>query len=74
MFDHRNLVYICTMLECIEKAFIYSEEFSTASDFLWKNDQVNFNATWGVLLVIGEEAKKMTRELKQALQYTLSRE
>lgn len=65
MFDHRNLVYVCTMLECIEKAFIYSEAFSNASDFLWENSQINFNATWGLLLVVGEESKKITPELKQ---------
>lgn len=65
MYSEKHLSYICTMLECIEKAFIYSEGFLNASDFLWENNQINFNATWGVLLVIGEEAKKITPEMKR---------
>lgn len=64
MFSSRNLVYICTILECIEKIFIYVGGFSKASEFEWANDQLNFNATWGLLLVVGEESKKIDVGLK----------
>ncbi len=33
MFD-KNLLYIFTMLECIEKCWIYTEEFDNDYDFL----------------------------------------
>lgn len=64
MFSHRNFTYICTILECIEKIFIYSIGFSDAITFAWANDQLNFNATCSLLLVIGEESKKIDSKLK----------
>ncbi len=38
MFD-KNLLHIFTMLECIEKCWIYTEEFDNAYNFLWANEQ-----------------------------------
>lgn len=64
MFSSRNLIYICTILECIEKIFIYSDGFSDATEFAWANNQLNFNGTWGLLLVVGEESKKIDSVLK----------
>ncbi|GAB3756575.1 HepT-like ribonuclease domain-containing protein [Spirosoma pomorum] len=64
MFSNRNLTYICTLLECIEKIFLYSDGFNDATEFALANDQLNFNATWGLLLVVGEESKKIDKELK----------
>ncbi|AQG80923.1 DUF86 domain-containing protein [Spirosoma montaniterrae] len=65
MFDKRNITYICTILECIEKVFIYGDGFTDATQFMWAQDQLNFNATWGLLLVIGEESKKLDSDLKK---------
>lgn len=64
MFSNKNLTYICTILECIEKIIIYTQGFSVADDFVWANDQLNYNATWSLLLVIREEAKKIDKVLK----------
>ncbi|QMW02753.1 HepT-like ribonuclease domain-containing protein [Spirosoma foliorum] len=64
MYSGRNLVHICTILECIEKIFIYIDGFSDATALAWANDQLNFNAAWGLLLVIGEESKKIESSLK----------
>ena len=66
MFGNRNLTYICTILECIEKVFIYTEGFTDATEFGWANEQLNFNATWGLLLVVGEESKKIDPALKSS--------
>lgn len=65
MYSNRNITFICTILECIEKAFIYSHNFADADSFAWANDQMNFNATWGLLLAIGEESKKIDADLKK---------
>lgn len=64
MYNSRNLSYVCTMLECIEKVFIYSSPFDNVEDFIWANDQQNYNATWGLLLAVGEESKRLESELK----------
>ena len=64
MYANKNLTYICTVLECIEKIAIYTKDFTNAADFVWANDQLNYNATWSLLLVIGEESKKIDKELK----------
>lgn len=64
MYTSRNLAYVCTMLECIEKNFLHSGSFSNVEDFVWANDQQNYNASWGLLLVIGEESKQLEPDLK----------
>lgn len=64
MFSNKNLTYICTILECIEKIITYTQGFSVADDFVRANDQLNYNATWSLLLVIREEAKKIDKVLK----------
>ncbi|GAB3924361.1 hypothetical protein GCM10028804_24450 [Larkinella terrae] len=66
MYNSRNLAYVCTMLECIEKIFLYSNPFLSVEDFVWANDQQNYNASWGLLLVIGEESKHLDPALKNA--------
>lgn len=65
MYDERNLVYLLTMLEAIEKIKIYSSEFENADDFLWANQQLNFNGTVTLLIAIGEESKKIDAKLKE---------
>ncbi|MCX6584542.1 MAG: DUF86 domain-containing protein [Candidatus Aminicenantes bacterium] len=65
MLDENNLVYILTILESIEKIKIYSNEFGNADDFLWANQQLNFNGTVNLLIAIGEESKKIDAKLKE---------
>lgn len=64
MYSVRNLTYILTILEAIEKAKIYTEDILDAEEFLNANDQLNFNACQTLLLVIGEESKKIDENLK----------
>ena len=64
----KDLVYIFTILEAIEKIFIYSFKFEKADKFYWENDQINFNATVNLLIAIGEEVKKIDNSLKSQYQ------
>ena len=65
MYDEKNFVYVLTILEAIEKIKIYSSEFANADDFLWANQQLNFNGTVNLLIAIGEESKKIDPKLKK---------
>ncbi len=64
MFDSKNLVHILTMLEAIEKIFIYSKDFKDSETFYFANKQLNFNASVNLLIAIGEENKKIDENLK----------
>ena len=64
MYSKDNLVYILTILEAIEKIFIYSGQFENANVFFQANDQLNYNASNNLLLAIGEESKKINSQLK----------
>jgi len=66
MFDSKNILYILTMLEAIEKIFIYSNEFDDEEKFYFANKQLNFNATVNLLIAIGEENKKLDDGLKKS--------
>lgn len=65
MYDENNLIYILTILESIEKIKIYSNKFDDADDFLWGNEQLNFNGSVNLLIAIGEESKKIDAKLKE---------
>ena len=64
MFDSKNVLYIVTMLEAIEKIFIYSADFEDEEEFYFANKQLNFNATVNLLIAIGGENKKIDDNLK----------
>jgi len=65
MFDSRNMLYILTILEAIEKIFLYCDSFQNEEQFYYANKQLNFNATVNLLIAIGEENKKIDEKLKQ---------
>ena len=65
MYSDKNLIYILTILEAIEKLQIYTGKFSNAHDFWLADDQLNFNASSNLLLAIGEETKKIDEKLKE---------
>jgi uncharacterized protein with HEPN domain len=58
MFSDKNLAYILTTLEAIEKINLYTKDFIDPEVFYEANDQLNFNATYNLLIVVGEESKK----------------
>ena len=45
MYENRSLISILTILECIEKIFIYTKDFDNPVDFIWANEQKELNAT-----------------------------
>lgn len=72
MYDSKNLIHICTMLECIEKAYVYTKDFDNPVDFIWANDQKELNAVISLFIAIGEESKKIDTKLKEAVISELS--
>lgn len=65
MYEKKNFTYILTTLEAIEKIYLYTNDFRDADEFYHANDQMNFNACQALLLVIGEESKKINQDLKE---------
>ncbi|MDD5212200.1 MAG: DUF86 domain-containing protein [Sulfuricurvum sp.] len=65
MYDEKNLIYIMTMLECTEKVWIYSGKYTTASDFIWADEQQPLNGVISLFIAIGEESKKIDKNLKK---------
>jgi uncharacterized protein with HEPN domain len=65
MYDKRNFTYILTILEAIEKIYIYTKDIKSADELYTHNEQMNFNACQILLLVIGEETKKIAENLKE---------
>jgi len=64
MYSDSNIVHLISILEAIEKCFIYSEGFADHNEFRWYNDQLNFNACVTLLIAIGEETKNIDENLK----------
>ncbi len=64
MYKKQNLTYVLTMLEAIEKIFLYTQDIKDADDFFTKNQQMNFNACQTLLLLIGEEVRKIDEGLE----------
>ena len=64
MFSSKNLTYILTILEAIEKISYYSKDFKDEEEFYFANKQLNFNATVNLLIAIGGENKKIDDNLK----------
>lgn len=64
MYEKKNFTYIMTTLEAIEEIFLYARDFNNPDHFFEANEQMNFNASQILLLVIGEEVKKINNELK----------
>jgi uncharacterized protein with HEPN domain len=61
----KNIVFILTILESIEKIKIYTHHFNDADEFYSSDDQLQFNAVLKLLSVIGEECNKIDSGLMQ---------
>ena len=68
-YSEKNILYLLTILECIEKIDIYTIEYITTKELLEANDQQPFNATSHLLLVIGEETGKLEESLKEEIAF-----
>ncbi len=60
----KNIIYIISIISCIDKIKLYTEEFKDHTSFLNSNDQLNYNASLTLLLTIGEESKKIDSNIK----------
>ena len=65
MYDKINVAYVLTCLEAIEKLFLYTDGIDSAEALLQKDEQLVFNACQTLLMVIGEETKKITEDAKE---------
>ena len=72
MYDDKNLIHIFTMLECCEKAWLYTKDFSEPTNFILANEQKELNAVISLFIAIGEESKKIDINLKKAVTMDLS--
>lgn len=68
-YSEKNILYLLTILECIEKIHVYTKNYSNAKDLLSANDQQPFNAASHLLLVIGEETGKLELNLKEEIAF-----
>ncbi len=66
MYNYKNLLYIVSAIAAAEKAMHYSQKFTTALEFLEADEQVYFNASITLLIAIGEEVKKIDKQLLQS--------
>ena len=62
---NKNVVYILTVLEAIEKIHVYVKDFTDANSLYSANNQLEFNASLALLMAIAEESKKVDEELKE---------
>lgn len=60
---NNNLLFLLTILQCIENIRIYASGYKNHEDFLWRNDRRDFNASLMQLIAIGEEVKKLDAHL-----------
>jgi len=70
MYSDKNLIYIFTILEAIEKINLYTKVFEDDESFYYANDQMNFNAVVSLLIAIGEENKKIDTQIKSDVNFT----
>ena len=63
--EKNDLLYLLNILEYIGKIWKYTEETRSAEELFELNDQMNLNAALTLLANIGENASKITENLKQ---------
>ena len=66
---NKNILYLLSILEAIEKIKVYKNDFNNANDFFEANLQKEFNATLNLLIAIGEEARKIDDKLKSIIDF-----
>jgi uncharacterized protein with HEPN domain len=72
MYKEKNLIFIFTILECIEKCSIYTDGFANPNDFIWADEQMRLNAVISLFIAIGEESKKIDQNLKDGAETKLN--
>lgn len=65
MYSGKNIAYILTSLESIEKIKIYTRDVRSADDLFDRDDQLIYNACLTLLMTLGEEINKIDEALKE---------
>jgi uncharacterized protein with HEPN domain len=60
-----DLMYLLNILEYIGKIQKYTEEINSPEELYELNDQLNFNGSINLLANIGENASRISKELKE---------
>lgn len=63
--NNKDLLFLLRILEASEKIILYSKEYKTAEEFLFKNDQKDYNASLLLMIQIGEQSVKVSMETKK---------
>ena len=63
MYNYKNILYLISAIAAAEKSIHYSQKFNSALAFLESSEQVYFNATITLLIAIGEEVKKIDKQI-----------
>jgi uncharacterized protein with HEPN domain len=69
MYNKKNLLHFFTILNAIEKIFIYTQNIKDEDEFYEKDEQLQFNAVVNLLIAIGEENKKISLNIKDDYDY-----
>lgn len=72
MYKEENLIFIFTILECVEKCGIYTDGFTNPNEFIWADEQMRLNAVISLFIAIGEESKKIDQNLKDDIETKLN--
>ena len=62
---NKNILYLLSVLESIEKIKLYTKEYSDADDLFDANYQKDFNATLTLLIALGEDVKNLEESVKE---------
>lgn len=62
--ESNDLLYLLRILESINKIILYSTGYTTADEFIFSNDQKDYNASLLLMINIGEQSTKISSETK----------
>ena len=68
-YSEKNVLFILTILECIEKIHLYITPFGESVGFFTAMDQQPYNACCHLLLAVSEDSKKIEESLKEEFSF-----
>jgi uncharacterized protein with HEPN domain len=63
MYNNIQILFIVSALAASQKALFYARNYNSPTDFFEADNQMPFNATLTLLMAIGEEVKKIDKEI-----------
>lgn len=68
MYNYKNILHLVSAIAAAEKAIHYSQNFTSELEFFEANEQVYFKGSITLLIAIGEEVKKIDKQLLESEQ------